>query len=132
MEKIVRRAVRFNEDPFSKWGVSVDGYVVDETGKPVEEVFEYVEGEIERSGMDLGGYDYFQVCFGLRGSLWPVSYRRIACFAVEGGSEGHYIHVNVIDNESKTETLLLGKTFLGLDHALALSNALTKILACNN
>ena len=62
---------------------------------------------------------------------WPENVRRIAVFAVQGGSEGHYVHVDVFTSEhgeeTKVTTLFLIKTFLGMEHALRLSNELTRM-----
>ena len=58
--------------------------------------------------------------------LFP-NWRWIACYAVVGGSEGHYIHVDIIDMDGKTTQLFLGKTFMGMDYALYVSNMLTKV-----
>lgn len=54
-------------------------------------------------------------------------WRWVACYAVTGGSEGHYIHVDAITNDGKTVQIFLGKTFLGMNFALEVSNALTKV-----
>jgi hypothetical protein len=56
----------------------------------------------------------------------------VACFAVEGGSEGHYIHVELIYSDEKgnqrRELAFLGKTFMGLDHALKVAGVLTRVI----
>jgi len=62
------------------------------------------------------------------------SYRWIACFAVTGGSEGHYIHIDAVsgydgDNAGVCLHLLTGKTFLGLDHAIKIASRCTQLLA---
>lgn len=50
-------------------------------------------------------------------------YRWISCWAVTGGSEGHYVHVDRVylekefDREFKRESLFLAKTFGGYDRA---------------
>lgn len=54
-------------------------------------------------------------------------WRWIACYAVVGGSEGHYIHVDALTTEGKNVQIFLGKTFSGMDFALEVSNALTKV-----
>jgi hypothetical protein len=55
-----------------------------------------------------------------------TDYIRLGCFAVEGGSEGHYIHVAIITADNYSETIYLGKTFMGLEHALKVSNICTQ------
>jgi hypothetical protein len=54
-------------------------------------------------------------------------WRWIACYAVVGGSEGHYIHVDALTVEGKFVQIFTGKTFLGMNFALEVSNALTKV-----
>jgi hypothetical protein len=60
-------------------------------------------------------------------SEWPEDVRWVAIYPVTGGSEGHYIHVDLV-REVKVEgkyypvrqtdnCVFLGKTFLGLAHA---------------
>ena len=62
---------------------------------------------------------------------WPRS-RWVAVYAVPGNSEGHYIHVDAIgrgasaDAEFDRKLVILGKTFCGLDAALAVVAVLTK------
>lgn len=60
-------------------------------------------------------------------------YRWIACYAVTGGSEGHYIHVDLVagydtDWTGKTLHLITGKTFLGLAHAHKIANRCAELL----
>ena len=62
------------------------------------------------------------------------SYRWIACYAVTGGSEGHYIHIDAVSGYSDGNVgeclhLLTGKTFLGLDHAIKIAGRCTQLLA---
>lgn len=60
-------------------------------------------------------------------------YRWIACYAVTGGSEGHYIHIDLIhgydqDWSGKALHLITGKTFLGLNHAQKIANRCAELL----
>jgi hypothetical protein len=57
---------------------------------------------------------------------WPIS-SRIGAFPVTGGSEGHYIHVEALANGKHT-TLILGKTFQGMDHAWAIARRIGDLL----
>ena len=61
---------------------------------------------------------------------WPDTWSWIACFAVTGGSEAHWIHVEVIrpNGKEKRELVYLAKCFHGMKAALAVSNALTDML----
>ena len=56
---------------------------------------------------------------------WPRGL--IAAFVVTGGSEGHYVHVEVIDGD-RCDGVLLGKTFKGKDAAWALARRLADLL----
>lgn len=61
------------------------------------------------------------------------NYRWIACYAVTGGSEGHYIHIDLIhgydqDWSGKALHLITGKTFLGLNHAQKIANRCAELL----
>ena len=56
-----------------------------------------------------------------------------ACYAVTGGSEGHYIHVDIatqydVDNSCKVFHLITGKTFLGMEHALKIAARCSQLL----
>ena len=63
---------------------------------------------------------------------WPRSWF-VACFAVRGSSEGHYIHVEATaltlgeyrHQVDERRLVLLCKTFSGLDRATAVAAALT-------
>lgn len=109
----------------------VDGYVRDETGKPVSEVFEYVKERLLKDYAtgheEYGGIidEYFSCSAD---GLWPYRSRWIAVYAVTGGSEGHYVHVDSLDNEGGRELLFLARTFRGYDHAMEIAKALGKIL----
>ena len=62
------------------------------------------------------------------GTFWPLRYAWVACYAVTGGSEGHYIHIDVITREDKRILMSLGKTFEGMDKALLIANACARHL----
>lgn len=60
-------------------------------------------------------------------------FRFIACYAVTGGSEGHYVHIEFIrdgdrDNHHKIDVLAIGKTFRGWDHAWAMAKECARLL----
>jgi len=60
-------------------------------------------------------------------------YRWIACFAVTGGSEGHYVHADLIGTkkchtEDARLNLWLGKTFCGMEAACRVAFLLTHLL----
>jgi hypothetical protein len=120
--------VESKEDEFSYYDVTVLGYVRNVVPKSLVKVTDnFITPELKKAGIDLDEYDYFQVSSSTRNASWPID-TRIACFAVTGGSEGHYIHVESM-SDGKCNCLILGKTFNGFDHALKLSNALSIILS---
>lgn len=60
-------------------------------------------------------------------------YRWIACYAVTGGSEGHYIHIDLVAGYDRDWTgtalhLITGKTFLGLAQAQKIANRCAELL----
>lgn len=65
---------------------------------------------------------------------WKVrgEYRRVACYAVTGGNEGHYIHVDFVGPTnpelSARVSVMLGKTFCGMEHATKVASALSCLL----
>ena len=73
---------------------------------------------------------------------WP-KYRWIACYAVIGSNEGHYVHIDVVykDNDvivdphgknqevSCQRMMFLGKTFAGFDKAWDIARACARHLA---
>lgn len=72
---------------------------------------------------------YLRLCEGISIMLAPIDQvripkGRIACFMVEGGSEGHYVHVEVIES-GKSECVFLIKTFSGAGIALAIANIIS-------
>jgi hypothetical protein len=102
------------------------GYLMLERVKTYNEVFEEMVQELKEERV-YDELDYFSnVSRDKRNETFPSRYQCIACFAVRGGSEGHYIHIDVI-SESGRETIFLGKTFLGLEHALKVSNICTQL-----
>lgn len=119
-------------DSFTTFEVTDGGMVTNEKGKPLPNIYDHILEELPKHGIEVGAWgvkncEYFHVAAMCEVTRWPTRYWGIAVYAVTGGSEGHYIHVDII-TEGKTTPLFLGKTFMGIDFALELSNALTKIL----
>jgi hypothetical protein len=73
----------------------------------------------------LTGNERWHDIWGLHGG-----YRWLACYAVTGTSEGHYIHVELIGNTQpeKRLRLWLGKTFSGMLHAYQVAALLAQLL----
>jgi hypothetical protein len=79
--------------------------------------------------------EYFSLSIVTDQTFWKLqeNCRWIACYAVTGGSEGHYVHVDLISGydqnwTGKAHHLITGKTFLGLAHALKIANRCAELL----
>jgi len=79
--------------------------------------------------------EYFSVSIDRDQPFFKLAenYRWIACYAVTGGSEGHYVHIDLIhgydqDWSGKALHLITGKTFLGLAHAQKIANRCAELL----
>lgn len=102
-----------------------------ENGEPYQSERRSVEdvmGDLKFALFQLG----FERCLGEyfgtdldRKSPFP-SFHWIACFAV-GGSEGYYVHIEVI-RQGQRQCVFLGKTFYGFDYAWEAVKAIAKIL----
>jgi len=55
-------------------------------------------------------------------------YHWCAVYAVTGGSEGHYIHVDLIRNDESRELVILAKTFDGMTTAYEIAHDLAVFL----
>lgn len=83
---------------------------------------------LKRAGL-YDELDYFQTAiFGkdMTENL-PKELNRIVVYAVEGANEGHYVHVD-LQGKGCTGTVVMGKTFLGWEHALKVSNVLSSAI----
>jgi len=88
---------------------------------------------IAKLGEDYKELDYFGYSSAIerkdRGQVtWPEKWHWIACYVVTGGSEGYYIHVDVIFSDGTREMIFLGKSLSGMDLALRVANKCTKFL----
>lgn len=105
-------------------------------GRLLSEIRKKLLDGLESAGLILD--EYFSVStvaqLNRDWETWPKDVWRVVCFAVEGSSEGHYVHVDTYvkapnEQELKVSTVFLLKTFLGMEHALRLSNELTRLLS---
>lgn len=90
-------------------------------------------GEVATALHDrLSGVEY--VVPGRSGSAapWPTDVRWIACYAVTGANEGHYVHVDAIRTHSRgpstVQQLLIVKVLTGREAALAVSALCARVL----
>ncbi|MCA1064735.1 hypothetical protein QTG56_24300 (plasmid) [Rossellomorea sp. AcN35-11] len=99
-------------------------FMMTERVKTYKEVYQELSEVLKKEGV-YDELDYFSNMMRREDSEFSTTYRWIACFAVEGGNEGHYIHIETI-SEGGNELIYLGKTFMGLEHALKVSNICTQ------
>ena len=94
--------------------------------RPVGEVYRELEQRLEAEG--LLPDEYFDLVYPDLIKKDPSApfpeYRRLACYAVTGDSEGYYVHVdaiiadrNVYPPSVRLVPVFLGKTFQGMDFA---------------
>ena len=85
------------EDMYSTWQVAHDGRCINDTPKGAWDVYQAVQAAYTEQYPDLAArLEYFSD--GCRRSIkedeWPTG--RVAVFYVKGGSEGYYVHVEVL------------------------------------
>ena len=109
-------------------------------GRPVRDIVpELVERLKADPAVRFEDLDYFHTALEVELAkhpeerVFPYPYSFIACFAVTGASEGHYIHIEATFRDEATKALrlrplALGKTFHGLEHAYAIATACAKHL----
>ena len=79
-------------------------------------------------------YASLGMAFAYMGLTAVPPYRRVAVYAVAGGSEGHYVHVDLhVQSHTEANTLnvvnlMLVKTFMGMSHARQVANTLADAL----
>lgn len=100
-------------------------------GRTIRDVYNDVCEGLGKTRYSTAGMDYFSMDMGTEDQPFPDNYHWIACFPVTGGSEGHYIHVDMICSDMNGEhrkSLFLGKTFLGLGHAIEIAGKLARLM----
>jgi len=115
------------------WTQAADGsWQKEHAPRTLGEVWEDIEAALPAYGIDLGEFDYAGPMFHQEcARIFPHGYRWLTCFTVRGDSEGWFVHVVAIhsqDGKPVLETLYLAKTFAGWETALALANAITRML----
>jgi hypothetical protein len=100
--------------------VDDEGVVRETRPKTVQQVYAYCR---DRLGTLVD--DYFSLADGtVLTAPWPTVWRRIKIFPVTGGSEGHYVHVEVETLDGTTRLMFLAKTFQGMTHAWQIARQL--------
>jgi hypothetical protein len=121
------------EDTYSRYDVTYEGYVVNETAKTINEVCLWAVDELKTKYPDIyEQLDYFHKNYRYDGTdkkdeKWPLEYNWLSVFYVRGESEGFYFHVEAIEGDKRT-LLLLGKTLSwSRDVAEKIQNTLARI-----
>ena len=101
------------------WGPNPEkpGYLLLVRRKRVQELWEEVKALLPFYVPEWADYfDYIGVSAASRledkDAVIP-EYRWVSCYVVRGGSEGYYLHVDVINAEDQRTLLFLGKTLSG-------------------
>lgn len=107
---------------------SPEGYMRVAYTKTIGEVLDEIRAIVGE--YPEGGEEYFSVTTQRTlETPWPDG--QIIVYPVTGGSEGHYIHVSVIDANkgwADHQLVLTGKTFGGFDAAWAFAKRLAEML----
>lgn len=117
------------EDEFTTYEV-LNGIIRNEKGKHLKDVHKFFTARLMSDHKELWEkLEYFSGSWKYHDEMtyWPVDFRQMACFAEPGASEGYYVHVEAITKEGKRNLLFVGKCW-SMDDALALSNALTRLI----
>lgn len=114
--------------------VDKDGFVHTIRRKTIKEVYDELCARLKFE--DMFPDEYFEISASIKykyetgkekeNAPFP-EFRFIACYPVTGGSEGHYIHIDVV-KDGKHEPIFLGKTFKGFERACEIANACSRHL----
>jgi len=109
------------------------GTVQRDRGRLMKDIFADLIEELKKYDGLWDEMDYFSLERELAEMEWPSDIRWIACYAVTGGSEGHYIHLSWIRQPSHSQYnqeqfFVIGKTFFGMDKAQEIANLCAKLL----
>lgn len=83
---------------------------------------EYFSLHADERGTPVQSTTTWGEVYGLAGG-----FRWLACFAVTGANEGHYVHVELL-RDDKRLLLFLGKTFRGMESACQAASLLATLL----
>lgn len=110
------------------------GFIKREKGRPVGQIVDDLKRAIRRFSVE---YATLTTYFKYQSEGWDIECpkaRKVVAYAETGGSEGHYVHVDLYcDDENdhgsqKVVPLMLIKTFKGMDAARRIANRLADSL----
>ncbi len=111
------------------------GYLQYAGNRPVGDVLKELKRRLEAEGLlaDLEGISQVYRMFEPQAEF--PRYWRLACYAVTGASEGHYVHVDALVPREDAKPpyveavpVFLGKTFRGMDFAYRVAAACARHL----
>lgn len=116
------------------------GHIYRVAGRPIVDIARDLARELERREMvdeytALGHeFKYEQAKCPDTPADWPEDVCNVACWAVRGGSEGHYVHVDMVRKATVPGTrpqhvnIMTVKTFRGIEHARKIAAACCDML----
>jgi len=108
MEAQIQLENKKREDLFTTYEVQPDGYVVNEQGKSADKILAAIKAKLDSSLLDCLDYDN-AASQGVLDYVRYVPGSRVVVYTVRGGSEGWYLHVDMIVN-GQIKNLILMKT----------------------
>jgi hypothetical protein len=117
------------------YDVDEEGYIKNERGRPVKDIIAELNEAMsklewpaeEPFGGKHEGFGYWWDSTIDR-PMWPHQWNWIACFAVTGGSEGHYVHIEVIHHGGQRQLVSTHKTFGGRARAQLIASRAALLL----
>lgn len=103
------KVVRHEVELFSEYDVTDRSYVVNEIGRPIGQVFRDIEKQIPRD--ILMEFDSYGVhCYPMKPTDPFPTYHWLAIYYVTGGSEGYWVHIDLINGDNERTLIWLAKT----------------------
>ena len=110
------------------------GYLRHVGNRKISEIYDELRAVLTKQGLHHE-WEYFSIMSGVNSADPFPEYRCIACWAVPGGSEGWYIHVEAVKDDKRTLVYLgkvLGRSdnfkLSGYDYALKIAGECAKAL----
>jgi hypothetical protein len=116
--------------PVEVWEKGEDGFLHYVKSRTIGEIGADLARHLKKEGLEEEGVSRLVD----KETPFPKKWRWIACFAVTGSNEGHYVHVEVfedgVDMKGKHTAILLFlvKTFNGLERAQQIAAACARLL----
>ena len=96
-------------------------------GRPLKDICQELNQVLEAEGIEGERFSRWWDS-GHPDEKWPKTWHWIACYAVTGDSEGHFVHVDVIAHKSTRKMVLLCKTLDGMKHAYEIAKRCAELL----